>query len=84
VIERPVLEHEDDDVLDLVERRDGLVEVDLDRAGGGLLPAAEERAEEPDDAGDCCADGSHDLAIALAQVCFSLRARNGVEDELLA
>jgi hypothetical protein len=32
VVERTVLEHEHDDVLDLVERRDRVVELDLDEA----------------------------------------------------
>jgi len=44
VVERAVLEHEHDHVLDVVERCDGLVDLDLHPADGGVRPAAEERA----------------------------------------
>jgi hypothetical protein len=61
VVERAVLEHEHDDVLDLVERVDRVVELDLDEAGGRLRRSSEMRAEEARQARKECADASHDL-----------------------
>jgi hypothetical protein len=51
VVERSVLEHQDDDVLDLVERRDRVVDVDPDKANRDFGPAAEEGPEQAHDAG---------------------------------
>jgi hypothetical protein len=62
VVERAVLEHEDDDVVDLVERGDEVVDFDLDEPGQDLGPAAEEGPNQAHEAGDRCADGSHELA----------------------
>src|SRR6185295_8636774 len=46
VVERPVLEHQHHDVLDLVERADRVVEVDLDETRGYLGPTSEEGPEQ--------------------------------------
>jgi hypothetical protein len=65
VIEGAVFQHEDDDVLDLVQRRDRVVDRDLNEAGGRLRSASEQGFEQCEKAKKSCAEGSHRLAASV-------------------
>jgi hypothetical protein len=78
VVERPVLHHEDDDVLDLVESGDGLVHVDFDEAGP-LRTSTKQTPHDREDASADAADAREDSREGGNEPANHYGARNGVE-----